>query len=476
MSTEYKSFKADHKHITRIANMKSKISKIHMVGIGGAGMSGIAEVLLNLGYQVTGSDQAQNEAIERLVTLGATIYQEHRPENVGDAEVVVKSTAIGPENSEVQKAFETGIPVIPRAEMLAELMRLKTGIAVAGTHGKTTTTSLLGTVFKEAGMDPTVIIGGRLNSYGSNALMGQGDYLIAEADESDGSFLCLLPIMSIVTNIDADHLDYYSDLQAIEDTFVEFLNKIPFYGVNVVCGDDSKLKRLQSRIKRSVFTYGFNPDNDLQAQIIDSGMKTEFRVFYSGLPWADIEISLPGTHNVLNTLAVIGLCLQVGMSKEEILKGLDSFGGVSRRLEFKGKASGVPVIDDYGHHPRELEVTIKTVKEMYPGKRVFVVFQPHRFSRTQSLFGEFCRAFNEADEILITDVYPAGEDPIPGVNGFNLSQGIKQVSKVSTCYCSDLENCLQVLKQKLAPGDVLLTLGAGNVYKLGESYINDNSG
>mgnify|MGYP002338703790 CR=1 FL=1 len=434
-------------------------------------MSGIAEVLLSLGYEVTGSDWTQNDAVVRLQSLGAKVYLQHYPENVGDAEVVVKSTAIDADNPEVQEAGIKGVPVIPRAEMLAELMRLKTGIAVAGTHGKTTTTSLLGTVFKEGGMDPTVIIGGKLNSYGSNALMGQGDYLIAEADESDGSFLCLLPIMSVVTNVDADHLDYYSDMREIEDSFVRFMNKLPFYGVNVVCGDDPNLRRLLSRVQRSVVTYGFNPDNDLQAEIYYSGLETKFRVFWNNAFWADIKISLPGSHNVLNTLAVIGIALQVGMSKQEILKGLKSFGGVGRRLEYKGERDGVPVFDDYGHHPQEVEVTLKTIKEMYPDKKLFVVFQPHRFSRTKALFGDFSKAFKRADKVLVTDVYPAGEDPIPGINGFNLAQGIKQVSRVDADYCSDWESCLQVLNRDVRSTDVLLTLGAGNVYKLGESLI-----
>ena len=451
--------------------MKSKIKNIHMVGIGGAGMSGIAEVLINLGYRVSGSDTSRNEAVERLLSIGATVAQGHAAQNLKETEVLVKSTAVGMDNPEVQEARRLGIPVIPRAEMLAELMRLKTGIAVAGTHGKTTTTSLLGTVFKEAGLDPTVIIGGRLNSYGSNALMGQGEYLVAEADESDGSFLCLFPIMTIVTNVDADHLDHYPDQQTIDDAFVTFMNQIPFYGVNVICGDDPGVNRLLDRIKRPVVTYGFGPDNDLQAEIETMGNTSRFKVWWKGAPWGTVTLAQPGQHNVLNALGVIGLSMQADIPREQIILGLEAFGGVGRRLEHKGDKDGVRVIDDYGHHPTEIRVTLKALRDMYPGQRLIVAFQPHRYTRTQALFGDFCRAFKDTDMLILTEIYPASEDPIPGVNGVSLAQGIRQTSRTEVTFCEDVQAIVPVLDEVARSGDVVLTLGAGNVWKAGEQFL-----
>jgi UDP-N-acetylmuramate--alanine ligase len=451
--------------------MKTNIEKIHMVGIGGAGMSGIAEVLINLGYEVSGSDHSRNEAVLHLEAIGARIFREHRAANLGRAEVLVKSTAVDESNPEVVEAKSRGIPVIPRAEMLAELMRLKTGIAVAGTHGKTTTTSLLGTVFKEAGYDPTVIIGGRLKSYGSNALMGQGEYLVAEADESDGSFLCLFPIMSIITNIEADHLDYYPDLASIEEAFVRFMNTVPFYGVNVVCGDDPMIRKLLPRVKRFVVTYGLGPENNLRGEILELGAVSRFAVHWKGEYWGEVSLAQPGRHNVLNALGVIGVCIQAGMPKEQILQGLQRFGGVGRRLEVKGEREGVLVLDDYGHHPTEFRVTLETLKSMYPDRRLVVVHQPHRFSRTRALFGEICRSFGQADVLLVTEIYPASEDPIPGVDGSSLARGIRQVSKKQVDYCSDFDACLESLIQVVRPGDVVLTMGAGSVWQVGERYL-----
>jgi len=452
--------------------MKTKIRNIHMVGIGGAGMSGIAEVLINLGYAVSGSDVAKNEAVERLLSIGAPVAQGHAAENVKEAEVLVKSTAVSMDNPEVREARKQGIPVIPRAEMLAELMRLKTGIAVAGTHGKTTTTSLLGTVFKEAGLDPTVIIGGRLNTYGSNALMGQGEYLVAEADESDGSFLCLFPIMTIVTNVDADHMDYYPDLKTIDDAFVTFMNQIPFYGVNVVCGDDPGVNRLLDKIKRPVVTYGFGQDNDLRAEIEAMGPPSRFRVFWKGEHWGTVTLAQPGEHNVQNALGVIGLSMQAGIARESIIQGLEAFGGVGRRLEHKGDKSGVRVIDDYGHHPTEIRVTLKTLRELYPEQRLVVAFQPHRYTRTQAFFGDFCRAFKDADLLILTEIYPASEDPIPGVNGMSLAQGIRQTSQTRVTFCEDVEAVVSALDEGTHPGDIVLTLGAGNIWKAGVKFLH----
>jgi UDP-N-acetylmuramate--alanine ligase len=408
--------------------MKTRVHHIHMIGIGGAGMSGIAEVLLNLGYTVSGSDITANEPVRRLQAMGAWVARGHAESNLSNADVVVKSTAVGEDNPEVAAAKAKGIPVIPRAEMLAELMRLKTGIAVAGTHGKTTTTSLLGTVFKEAGLDPTVIIGGRLNRYGTHALMGQGEYLVAEADESDGSFLCLMPIISIVTNIDADHLDFYPDLAAIEDAFIRFFNYIPFYGLNVVCGDDPNVRRLLPRVKRRVLTYGLGSENDIQARILETGLQSRFEVLVQGEIWGPITLAQPGKHNILNALGVIGVALEAGLSSEVIIKGLESFDGVGRRLEYKGERDGVQVVDDYGHHPTEIRATLETIRQMYPHSRLIVAFQPHRFSRTRALFGDFCRAFAQADLLVLTEIYAASEDPIPGVNGASLAQGVRQVT------------------------------------------------
>ncbi|MFW5997462.1 MAG: UDP-N-acetylmuramate--L-alanine ligase [Desulfovermiculus sp.] len=451
--------------------MNTRVQHIHMVGIGGAGMSGIAEVLLNLGYTVSGSDLAENEPVKRLQSMGAWVAKGHMAANLKEADVVVKSTAVSEDNPEVVEAKNKGIPVIPRAEMLAELMRLKTGIAVAGTHGKTTTTSLLGTVFKEAGLDPTVIIGGRLNRYGSHALMGQGEYLVAEADESDGSFLCLMPIMSIVTNIDADHLDYYPDLQAIKDAFVRFLNYTPFYGLNVVCGDDSNVRQLLPHVKRRVVTYGLGADNDIQARILECGLKSRFQVAVQGEPWGTVTLAQPGRHNVQNALGVIGVALEAGLSKEVIINGLESFAGVGRRLEHKGERDSVLVVDDYGHHPTEILATLDTLRQMYPHSRLVVAFQPHRFTRTKAMFGEFCRAFSQADLLVLTEIYAASEDPIPGVNGASLAQGVRQVSDTEVVFCPELSQCLELLKDVLQPGDILLTLGAGNIWQLGEQFI-----
>ena len=452
--------------------MKTKLRGIHMVGIGGSGMSGIAEVLINLGYKVSGSDVADNDTVRRLRHLGARIDTGHKAENVADAEVLVKSTAIGWDNPEVVAAREKGVPVIPRAEMLAELMRLKTGIAVAGTHGKTTATSLLAEVFKEAGMDPTVIIGGRLNTYGSHALMGEGEYLIAEADESDGSFLSLLPIMNVVTNVDLDHTDYYSDMTAVDEAFVQFMNQVPFYGLNVVCGDDTRLRELLSRVKRPVLTYGLDQDNDLRAEIHELGLVSRFSVYWKGSLWAEVLLSHPGRHNIQNALAAIAVAMQSDIPPESVLRGLENFGGVGRRMEKKGESEGVLLLDDYGHHPREIEFTLRTVKEVYGDRRLIVVFQPHRFTRTRDLFAGFCRAFTLADLLFLTEIYPASEDPIPGVSGVSLAQGIRQMSGQEVMFCEDFSSCLRELKDISAPGDVVLTLGAGDISQLGTMFLN----
>ncbi len=452
-------------------DMRNYINRIHMVGIGGSGMSGIAEVLLNLGYRVSGSDLNSAPPVRHLQALGARVHQGHFQDNVGDAQVVVKSTAIREDNPEIREARARNIPVIPRAEMLAELMRLKTGIAVAGTHGKTTTTSLLGTIFKEAGLDPTVIIGGRLNTYGSNALPGTGEYLIAEADESDGSFLTLLPIMNIVTNIGADHLDYYRDIQEIRDSFVRFMNSIPFYGLNVVCGDDHEVRKVLERINRPVLTYGLGPDNALRGEVLTSSPGSEFNVFTREGFWGQVRLNHPGRHNVLNCLGAIGIAMQAGIPREDIVHALAFFGGVGRRFERKGIKNRIQVVDDYGHHPTEIAATLETARHCYPECRLGVLFQPHRFTRTKALFGDFCRVLSRADLLLLTEIYPASEDPIPGVNGQSLAQGIRQVAGTHVRFYQTLEEAQNNLFEVLRQGDLFLTLGAGNVWQVGENYL-----
>lgn len=455
--------------------MRSRVGTIHMVGIGGSGMSGIAEVLLNLGFSVSGSDLAAGAAVRRLQNIGAQVFIGHGEENVREADVLVKSTAISEDNPEVLKAREMGIPIIPRAEMLAELMRLRTGIAVAGTHGKTTTTSLLATIFTEAGFDPTVIIGGRLNTFGSNARLGEGQYLIAEADESDGSFLCLAPIITIVTNIDLDHMDFYKDQDDIDNSFRKFMNNIPFYGMNVVCGDDPGVKRLLPTIKRPCLTYGLGKDNRLRAEIISCEVRSMFKVFLDNDLLGEVTLAQPGKHNVLNALASIGVALEAGIKKESIFQGLLNFGGVGRRFERKGEAKGVLVVDDYGHHPAEIMATIETARSCYPNRRLVMAFQPHRFSRTQALFGEFCKTFDKVDELLLTEIYPASESPIPGVNGMSLAQGIRQVSSTKVRFYPDFEMMENELPNILKPGDLFITQGAGSVYLVGENYLESDA-
>ena len=451
--------------------MQSRIQTIHMVGIGGSGMSGIAEVLLNLGYTVHGSDMSDSAAVARLRDLGAVVSIGHASANVKEPHVLVKSTAVRADNPEVITAKERGIPIIPRAEMLAELMRLRTGIAIAGTHGKTTTTSLTATIFEEAGLDPTVIIGGRLNAYGANARLGTGKYLLAEADESDGSFLCLFPIMSVVTNVDLDHLDFYPDQQSIDEAFVQFMNKVPFYGKNVVCGDDPGVQRLLPRINRPVLTYGFGVKNDLTAEVISCAEVSRFVVRLKDCRLGEVTLAQPGRHNILNALGAIGVAMQADIPVEACLRGLEKFKGVGRRFERKGERDGVLVVDDYGHHPAEIAATLATARQSYPDRRLVVAFQPHRFTRTQALFGDFCKVFEAADKLLLTEIYPASEMPIPGVSGESLAQGIRQVSSTDVTYCRDFDEVVAALPETLRPGDLFLTLGAGNIYTVGQRWL-----
>ena len=451
--------------------MNSKIRRIHMVGIGGAGMSGIAEVLLNQGYEVSGSDMSDSAVVRHLRDLGAHVAVGHAAENVGDVQVLVKSTAISDENPELVEARRRNIAIIPRAEMLAELMRLRQGIAIAGTHGKTTTTSLTASIFDTAELDPTVIIGGRLNAYGTNAHLGHGEYLIAEADESDGSFLCLLPIINVVTNVDEDHLDHYKTRQGIDDAFVQFMNNVPFYGLNIVCGDDPGVRALLARVKRPVLTYGFAEDNVLRAVPLECGVRNNFEVWRNGVKLGQVSLPQPGRHNMLNALAAIGAAMEVDISFEKCAEGLNGFGGVGRRFEFKGDKGGVTVVDDYGHHPAEIAATLATARQVFPGRRIVAAFQPHRFSRTQAHFGEFCKVFDNVDQLLLTEIYAASEKPIPGVSGQSLAQGIRQVSTTPVEYYQTLNDLAAALPNVLRDGDVLLTLGAGSITRLGPAWL-----
>ncbi len=456
--------------------MNSRIKQIHMIGIGGAGMCGIAEVLCSMGYTVTGSDLADSPNVRRLRDMGCDVRIGHSAANVGSEQVVVKSTAVGDDNPEVEAARRLGIPVIPRAEMLAELMRLRQGVAIAGTHGKTTTTSLTASIFDTAGLDPTVIIGGRLNVYGTNAHLGHGEFFIAEADESDGSFLCLLPIINVVTNVDEDHLDYYGSRERLDDTFVQFMNNVPFYGVNVVCGDDPGVRRLLPRVKRPVVTYGLMEENALRAVPLELERRSRFEVWRHGVQLGEVSLPQPGVHNVRNALAAIGVALEAEIPFEAVQRGLAGFSGVARRFEYKGERNGVVVYDDYGHHPREIAATLDTARMVFPGRRLVVVFQPHRFTRTQAHFGEFCKVFDSVDELILTEIYPASEKPIPGVSGESLAQGTRQVGTTHVTYRQTLDDVQTALDDMLRPGDVLLTIGAGSVTRVGPTWLGREPG
>ena len=447
-----------------------KITRIHFVGIGGAGMSGIAEVLVNLEYHVSGSDLNENVATARLRELGASITIGHAAENIENCEVVVTSTAVNESNPEVIAAREKRIPIIPRAEMLAELMRFRYGIAVAGTHGKTTTTSLVASLLAEAEMDPTYVIGGKLNSSASNARLGAGRYLVAEADESDASFLYLQPMMSIVTNIDADHLSTYGgDFEVLKQTFVEFLHHLPFYGRAILCIDDDEIRNVLPKVTRPVVTYGIENEADVQgSNVVYKGMQSHFDVC---LPGRDskisITLSLPGKHNVLNALAAIAIAHQLGVNDEVIQKGLTEFQGIGRRMQQYGDITvedkTITLVDDYGHHPTEVKASIKAIRTAWPDRRLLVVFQPHRYSRTQDLFEDFSQVLATPDVLLLSEVYAAGEAPIAGADGRSLSAAIRTRGQVNPIFVEQIEDVPNVLSNIIQDGDVVLTLGAGSV-------------
>ena len=452
--------------------MFKKIRRIHFVGIGGVGMSGIAEVLHNLGYLVSGSDSRESETTRRLASLGVRVVIGHQAENLGEADVVVRSSAVGQENAEVAAARQRLVPVIQRAEMLAELMRMKYGVAVAGTHGKTTTTSMVATVLARGGLDPTMVIGGRLNALGSNAKLGRGDFLVAEADESDGSFLKLSPTIAVVTTVDAEHLDYYRDLAHIQDTFVEFINKVPFYGMAVLCLDQENIQALLPRVEKRYVTYGLRSQADVLARDVEfAGMTSACRVFWKGELLGRLALNVPGLHNVYNALAAVVVGMDLDLRFEVIRDALAEFTGVDRRFQVRGEAGGVTVVDDYAHHPVEIKATLNAAKDGF-GRRVIAVFQPHRYSRTQALLGEFSTAFYQADRLFVTEIYPAGEAPIPGVSGRQIADGVAGHGHRHVTYVADKSELAKAVLDQAAPGDMVLTLGAGDIWRVGEEILD----
>lgn len=453
--------------------MYGNIEKIHFVGIGGIGMSGIAEVLLNLGYKVSGSDLRESDTTERLASLGALVFIGHREENLQNVDVVVTSSAVHNDNPEVEEARRLHLPVIPRAEMLAELMRMKHGIAIAGTHGKTTTTSMAASVLGHAGLDPTIVIGGKLNAIGTNARLGQGKFLVAEADESDGSFLMLSPTIAVVTNIDADHLDHYSGIEEIRDTFVEFVNKVPFYGLTILCLDDANVRAILPRVKKRYLTYGLSSQADVRAtHVCHDGFNTSFIAHYKGYRLGEISFSMPGPHNVLNAMACIAVALELDIPFTVIQEGFSKFDGVGRRFTVKGEPQGVMVVDDYGHHPAEIKATLAAARYGWPERRVVAVFQPHRYSRTYELFNEFVTAFYDADLLVLTDVYPAGEKLIEGATSERLAQELLRHGQKDVTWIGERELVPEHLLNIVKEGDIVITLGAGNIWQQGEKLVD----
>ena len=453
--------------------MYPRFQHIHFIGIGGIGMSGIAEVLLNLGYQISGSDLKETEITRRLQSLGGKIAYGHKSEHIQGAEVIVTSSAVRPDNPEVLAARAALLPVIPRAEMLAELMRLKYGVAIAGSHGKTTTTSMVANVLAYGGLDPTVVIGGRLDKWGSNARLGQGTFLVAEADESDGSFLHLSPSIAIVTNIDLEHLDFYKNLEHIQNTFLDFLSRLPFYGLAIICLDDPHLPALIPKLKKRYRTYGLTAQADIQARdVIQNGLSTRYRLHSTGKDWGEVRFQLPGVHNVYNSLAAIAVGFELEIPFERIQEAFDCLEGVQRRFQIRGEYQGVTVLDDYGHHPTEIRVTLNAARGCWPERRIIVVFQPHRFSRTKALFEEFTTAFYQADILLLLPIYAASEDPIEGIDSEHLMEGIKGKGHREVRLFSNQSEVIPSLKEILRPGDVLVTLGAGDVWKIGQDLVS----
>jgi UDP-N-acetylmuramate--alanine ligase len=458
--------------------MFAKIQRIHFVGIGGIGMSGIAEVLLTLGYKVSGSDLKLTPITDRLGELGAPIFQGHSAANIAGAEVVVTSTAIPADNPEVAEAQRLHVPVIRRAEMLAELMRLKYGIAVAGMHGKTTTTSMIAAVLAAGGLDPTVVVGGRVDAMGSNARLGKSQYLVAEADESDRSFLMLSPIIAVITNLDREHMDCYRSVKDIKRCFVDFMERVPFYGTVVLCNDDRMLRSLVPQLRRRMVTYGVRKDSDFRIfpgpqtpGEPTSSWQSSFRVRYRGQDLGDFRLQVPGAHNVLNATAAVAVGIGLDVAIPHIQEALDGFRGVDRRFELKGTSDGVAVVDDYGHHPTEIHATLSAARAC-GYKRVHVIFQPHRYSRTQHLMDDFATSFAHADSVLVLDVYPASEQPIPGATGEALAERVRQLGGKDAQYVGSFAEAVQLAAEVARPGDLILTLGAGNVSQLGPQILS----
>ncbi len=464
--------------------MFAKIQRIHFVGIGGIGMSGIAEVLLNLGYRISGSDLKTSPVTERLAALGAAIFEGHSAANVSSADVIVTSSAISVDNPEVAEARRLHVPVIQRAEMLAELMRLKYGIAIAGMHGKTTTTSMVAAVLAAGGLDPTVVVGGRVDAMGSNARLGKSQYLVAEADESDKSFLKLSPILSVVTNIDREHMDCYRDMRDVRRTFLEFMERVPFYGVVVGCNDDAVLRRLLPRVHRRVTTYGTSRGSDFLIRVRASQSVSalsaanaakhspliRFQVAYKENDLGEFTLRVPGTHNVLNATAAIAVGAALDIPTAQIRSALEGFRGVDRRFQFKGATAGVTVIDDYGHHPTEIRATLAAARQC-GFRRVHVIFQPHRFTRTRDLMDEFTSAFADADSVWLLDIYPANEKPIEGITAEALARRIAGAGKRDVAYAPSFSEAVGSVAAMAKPGDMVLTLGAGSVSQLGSTLL-----
>lgn len=443
-----------------------KLKHIHLVGIGGTGMSGIAEVLLNLGYKVSGSDLQENEATRRLARLGATISIGHHAANVEGADVVVISSAIQPGNVEVEEAKRLKIPVIPRAEMLAELMRLKLGIAVAGSHGKTTTTSMIAQVLEEAGLDPTIIVGGRLNTLGAHAKLGQGDFIVAEADESDRSFLYLSPFIAVLTNLDEEHLDQYKTLEEIKKTFISFANKVPFYCPVILCLDDANLQSLIPNLERRVITYGFSAQADVYAQNPSfAEFSSSSTVFWQGKKLGTLRLNVPGLHSIYNAMAAIAVGLDLDIPSQTILKGLAKFKGIGRRFELKAQIGKKYIFEDYAHHPTEIKATLEAAKLGW-GRRILAVFQPHRYTRLALLMDQFSTCFNQADTLIITEIYPAGEKPIPGISGRKLFEAIQTYGHKDVYFEPEMAQIPDLVQRLAQPEDLIFVLGAGSIYRI----------
>jgi UDP-N-acetylmuramate--alanine ligase len=462
--------------------MRWKVNHVHMIGIGGIGMSGIAEVMINLGYKITGSDLKETELTKRLEQMGAIINYKHHKNNLKGADVVVMSSAVRETNPEIAAAKQLGLPIIPRAEMLAELMRMKNGIAIAGSHGKTTTASMVSTVLHQAGWDPTAVIGGRLNAFGSNARLGTGEWMVVEADESDGSFIKLKPMMTVVTNIDREHMDHYRNKSNLEKAFLEFINSVPFYGLSVLCADCPLIRKIMPRIKRPHITYGESERADIRAIKIKSHSPgCTFTVMKKEHELGTITLGIPGRHNAINALAAVALAMELEIQFPAVARALQGFKGIQRRFEVRGSRNGIIIVDDYAHHPTEIQATLQAAREWRDKRlpqdkpqRLICLFQPHRYSRTQDLEKQFTRAFNQAEILILTEIYSAGEDPIPGVTGERLYKAVKRMrnnQRLKTEFVPDLKDIPGRIGPLLKEGDLVLTMGAGNIWQAGDQLI-----